>query len=385
MTPDIDPAGARATRASLSEPDAATSRPMPEPRRARDGADRLVVIGASAGGVEALQRVVNRLPGTFPAPVVVVLHMSPSADSRLTEILERAGSLPARTVVDGMTLRPGVIHVAPPDRHVICVDHELRLVDGPRENGVRPAIDPLFRSAARTFREGAIAVVLSGTLDDGTAGVAAVHAAGGITLVQAPDDAIAPGMPSSAIENAHADHVAPAGELAELLTRLVGEPVPALARDRGAPSERSVATDFVCPECGGVLRRFEEDGVVRFHCRVGHNYSGEALSSAQDARLEAALWAAIRSLEESASLARRLANDARQRGAVSTAQRFDARELEAAQRADLIRSAILELSDLDDTPPIGEAEPVASEDDAARPDARDRVSPEREVRAGTTR
>jgi two-component system chemotaxis response regulator CheB len=357
---------------------------MPASRGADDGPDRLVVVGASAGGVEALQRMVGGLPATFPAAVVVVLHLSATADSRLTEILERAGSLPARTITDGMTLSSGVIHVAPPDRHVICTDHALRLVDGPRENGVRPAIDPLFRSAARTFRERAIAVVLSGTLDDGTAGVAAVHAAGGITLVQAPSDAIAPGMPNSAIEHAHADHVASAGELAELLTRVVAEPMSPPERSRAAPSDHSAATDYVCPECGGVLRRFEEDGVFRFHCRVGHNYSAEALSSAQDRRLEAALWAAIRSLEESASLARRLADDARQRGAVSTAQRFDARELEAAQRADVIRSAILELSDLDDMPAIGEAEPVASEDDAARPEAPDRVPSPPEVGAATT-
>jgi len=310
--------------------------------------DRLVVIGASAGGVEALQRVVRDLPASFPAPVVVVLHLPATAISRLPDILARAGALPARQVGDGAgtKLEPGSILVAPPDRHVVCADHRLTLVEGPRENGVRPAIDPLFRSAARTFGERAIGVILSGTLDDGTAGVAAIHAAGGITVAQEPGDAICPGMPLSAIENAHVDHVARADELGGLLARLVTEPAGTTAGRHAARSRPSTATDLVCPECGGVLRQFAENGVARFHCRVGHDYSGQALYGAQDARLEAALWAAIRSLEESASLARRLARDARARGAAATARRFEARELEAAQRADLIRTALLRLSEI---------------------------------------
>jgi two-component system, chemotaxis family, protein-glutamate methylesterase/glutaminase len=348
--------------------------PLAFPKRRDDSdasgpTDRFVVIGASAGGVEALQRVVRGLPSSFPAPLAVVLHMPTTSISRLPDILSRAGSLPAFHAEDGARLEPGVIYVAPPDRHIICSDHRLTLVEGPRENGVRPAVDPLFRSAARTYRDRLIAVVLSGTLDDGAAGIAAVHANGGITIAQDPLDAICPGMPLAAIESTPVDHVAPADVISDLLVELLGAgPVirPALVAGR-RPEPRtpgSITSDFVCPECGGVLRMFDDSGVFRFHCRVGHNYSPESLYAAQDARLEAALWAAIRSLEESASLARRLADGARQRRAEATARRFDAREQEAAERADLIRSAILTLSDLEETPPIGEAEPVASEDDA---------------------
>jgi two-component system, chemotaxis family, protein-glutamate methylesterase/glutaminase len=329
--------------------------------------DRLVAIGGSAGSIEALQRVVRTLPSSFPAAIVVVVHLPTTASSRLPEILTRAGSLPAHHVLDGEPLQAGRIHVAPPDRHVITVDGHLSLVEGPRENGVRPAIDPLLRSAARTWEGDVISAILSGTLDDGTAGTAAVHAAGGITVAQRPSDAICPGMPASAIEGAVVDYVVTADELGDLLVRLVQREDRPHRRLSEGPSKASRSTDLVCPECGGVLRQFAENGVVRFHCRVGHNYSPESLNGAQDARLEAALWAAIRSLEETASLSRRLANDARQRGAETTARRFDDRERGAAERADLIRSAILSLSEYEDTPPIAEAEPVASEDDVNRP------------------
>ena len=342
--------------------DASAATSLADPR----APERVVVIGASAGGVEALMRLVRSLPPSFSAPIVVVLHLPSAAISRLPDILARTGALRAIAATHGAPLEPGVILVAPPDRHVVSLDHRGGVVEGPRENGVRPAIDPLFRSVARTFGEGAIGVILSGTLDDGTAGTAAIHAAGGITVAQEPDDAICPGMPQSAIENAHVDHVASAEDIADLLVSLVGRPPADARRTKRAPTGSSKATDLVCPECGGVLRVFDEHGVVRFHCRVGHNYSPETLYAAQDARLEAGLWAAIRALEESASLARRLANGARQRGAVATAARFDAREVEAAERADLIRSAILTLSDLDETPDIAEPEPVTSEDDRSR-------------------
>lgn len=328
---------------------------------------RLVVLGASAGGVEALQRVVRSLPPSFPAAMVVVLHLPPSAYSRLPDILERAGTLPARHIVDGQYLRPGMIHVAPPDRHVVAVDHRLSLVEGPRENGVRPAVDPLLRSAARQWGDRLISAILSGTLDDGTAGTAAVHAHGGITIAQEPEDAICPGMPESAIAGAPVDYVVPADEMGELLVQLVERrPVPARPQPSPAASG-SRTTDLVCPECGGVLRQFLENGIFRFHCRVGHNYSPETLYSTQDAKLEAALWAAVRSLEESASLARRLGLNARARGAMRTAERFDERERDAAERADLVRAAILTLSDLEPTPRVAEAEPVATEDEESEP------------------
>ena len=357
--------------------DRAGSTPSPKPgrrRRARPrptpaGCERIVAIGASAGGVEALQRVVRHLPASFLAPIVVVLHLPSTGISHLPDILTRIGAVPARQATHRARLEPGRILVAPPDRHVIVANDRLLLVDGPRENGVRPAIDPLFRSVARSFGTGAIGVILSGTLDDGAAGMATIAAAGGATIAQDPADAICPGMPTSAIETGAVDHIELADDIGPLLDRLVAQPPGRRSADEqrdGAGAAGSTGTDLVCPECGGVLRVFEESSVIRFHCRVGHDYSPESLHGAYDARLEAALWAAIRSLEESASLARRLANASRERGAEWMAARYDAREREAAERADLIRSAILSLSSLGEMPHVGEPEPVASEDDETR-------------------
>jgi two-component system chemotaxis response regulator CheB len=342
---------------------ATESKPAPDDERPRRG--RAVVLGASAGGVEALTRIVRDLPPSVPAPILIVLHVPSTAVSRLPEILRRAGALPAEHADHGDIPEPGRIYVAPPDRHLIVTGGRLVLVEGPRENGVRPAVDPLFRSAAAWYRSGLIAAILSGTMDDGTAGIATVHARGGVTVAQDPGDAIAPGMPTNAIENAPIDFVVAASEMPELFTDILKGNVRRTTSPGGVTTSTSDAIDLTCPECGGVLRQFAESGIVRFHCRVGHTYSPESLYAATDGKLEAALWAAIRTLEDSASLARRLADDARRRGSRLAADKFDARERDAAERADVVRSAILALGDIEDTPAAGEPPPVAA--DAADP------------------
>jgi two-component system, chemotaxis family, protein-glutamate methylesterase/glutaminase len=345
-------------------------------------ADRLVVVGASAGGVEALIRLVGSVPARLPAAVVVVLHTPVTATSRLPEILGRSGPMPAAHASGRQPLVAGRVLVAPPDRHVVVRDGDLVAVEGPRENGVRPAIDPLFRSAARAYGPRTVGVILSGTLDDGTAGVAAIRAAGGTTIAQDPSDAVCAGMPQNAIESGAIDRILRADEIGPVLGQLMTGaqgPVRRRATDAVAGADAtatpSTPTEFVCPECGGVLRAFGEFGIARFHCRVGHDFSPSSLVEAYDARLEAALWEAIRTLEESAALSRRLAKDARSRGAPASAARFDVRERDSAERADVVRSAVLRLSDLEETPSVGEPEPVASEDDARRP----RAIPDRET------
>src|SRR5262245_22115584 len=333
------------------------------------GRGRAVVLGASAGGVEALTRIVRELPGSFGAPIFVVMHIPSTAVSRLPEILSRSGALPATHAESGDAPEPGRIYVAPPDRHMVLNDGRILLVEGPHENGIRPAVDPLFRSAAGWYRDRLIACVLSGTLDDGTAGIASVRARGGVTVAQQPSDAIATGMPTSAIENVGVDYVLPAPDIAELLRGFVTGSVRRTTSAAALSDASSVAVDLVCPECGGVLRQFVENGIIRFHCRVGHAYSPDALYAAQDGRLEAALWAAIRSLEESASLAGRLARGAGSRGSTLMARRYEEREREAAERADVVRSALLALTPLDETPPAGEPPPLAVEAQAEAEEA----------------
>src|SRR3954453_3600074 len=207
---------------------------MPEPARAevddaalgpRTAQRDIVVMGASAGGVETLAELAAGLPPEFPAAVFVVLHLLPTAHSVLPDILDRAGPLPAGVAQSGDEIDRGRIYVAPPDRHLLLVPDGVRLTRGPRENGPRPALDPLFRSAARVYRQRVVAVVLSGSLDDGTAGLRLVKRMGGTTVAQEPTDALYPSMPASAVTNGAADLVAPVRDIPALLCDLVDTPI----------------------------------------------------------------------------------------------------------------------------------------------------------------
>lgn len=316
---------------------------------------RVVVIGASAGGIEALTRIVRQLPADFAAPIFVVLHIPARPPSLLAHILSREGRIPAKEAEDGEPYRNGVIYVAAPDKHLLIEDGRLRTVRGPRENRHRPAVDPLFRSAALELGPGVIAVILSGTLDDGTAGMMAVKKRGGIAIVQDPADTLYPGMPESALEHVKADYVLTASAIAGELVNILAKPAPRQADpnvphdmerevmeaegDEGLKDSERAGTPSVysCPDCGGVLWQLEEGDLTRYRCRVGHAYSPESLVEAQEDHIEEALWTAVKTLEESAQLARRLAAAERQRGHDWMAVRFDEKEETARQRADLIR------------------------------------------------
>jgi two-component system, chemotaxis family, protein-glutamate methylesterase/glutaminase len=319
----------------------------------------IVVVGASAGGVEALADLAASLPGDLSAAVFVVLHLPATGTSALPEILHRHGPLPAAHVRDGEPIRPGRIYVAPPDHHVLLRTGHVHLSRGPREHGHRPAIDPLFRSAAREYSTRVIGLVLSGALDDGTAGLLAIKSRGGIAVVQDPADALYPGMPSNALEHVPVDHVLPATSMGELLARLVADP--AEPPSDPAPTGMQVEVEmegfsleafegnhpgrpsgFSCPDCNGVLWQIRDGDLERFRCRVGHAWSPEGLLTQQSEALEAALWVALRSLEERAALARRLAEPARQRGHSITATRFEEQAAEAQQAARLVRDLLVD-------------------------------------------
>jgi two-component system, chemotaxis family, protein-glutamate methylesterase/glutaminase len=318
----------------------------------------IVVVGASAGGVEALTDLAASLPGDLPAAVFVVLHLPATGTSALPEILRRHGPLPAAHVKDGEPIQPGRVYVAPPDHHVLLRTGHVHLARGPRENGHRPAIDPLFRSAAREYATRVIGLVLSGALDDGTAGLLAIKSRGGIAVVQDPADALYPGMPGNALEHVQVDHVAAAASMGRLLARLIADV--AEPPTNPAPSDMQVEVEmeglsleafegnhpgrpsgFSCPDCNGVLWQIQDGGLERYRCRVGHAWSPESLLTQQSEALEAALWVALRSLEERAALARRLAEPARGRGYTITATRFEEQAAEAQQAARLVRDMLL--------------------------------------------
>ena len=328
----------------------------------------VIVIGASAGGVEALVRLVRRLPPDLDAVVYVVLHVASSGTSVLSSILDRAGPLPAYAAVDGEPVESGRIVVAPPNRHLLVGRTGVRLGQGPRENGHRPAIDPLFRTAAKAFGPRVIGVILSGALDDGTLGLSAIKEAGGLAVVQDPDDALAPSMPQSALRAVDVDFVVPAdgipGLLAQLVTETVADVLPE-PRDQPDIADTIVVADpnvapqtggLTCPECGGPLTPGEPDGVLRFRCRVDHVFSEESLLDAQSRGVETAPWIAIRSLEERAALLRRTSARLRDRGHEGLAERMG-RQAEAADgHAELIRRETVGRAD----------EPIAASEAAER-------------------
>lgn len=318
----------------------------------------VIVVGASAGGVEALRQLMSGLPKDLAACVLVVLHVAPYGGSVLPAILSRSGPLPARHPAHQQPLTEASVWVAPPDHHLAVSGSQILLTRGARENGVRPAVDVLFRSAARAQGERVIGVVLSGVLDDGTAGLSAVAARGGVTVVQDPRDALYPGMPSSAIEHVAVDHVVPIADMAQLLVRLCEEEV--VEKQLPVSPSMAVETDtalmdddamnlsdrpgrpsgFSCPDCSGVLWEIQDGQLLRYRCRVGHAWSAESLLGEQTGQLDTALWMALRGLEEKAALARTLEQRAVERGSPLTAGRFAEQGKDASHAASLIRSML---------------------------------------------
>jgi two-component system, chemotaxis family, protein-glutamate methylesterase/glutaminase len=285
----------------------------------------IIVVGGSAGAVEAMRELVRSFPPHLPAAVFMVLHVSADFPSMLPKILDRAGSLPAKHAQDGEPIRPGQIFIAPPDRHLTLQDGMVRVTRGPRENRHRPAIDPLFRSAARVYDARVIGVLLSGHLDDGSAGLRAIRARGGLSVVQDPKDASASQMPRSALQSGGADYVLPIGEIGPQVVALVDSSGDDPMKEKKTelqslknevfqnltvshPHEgHGTPSPFSCPECGGVLWELNEGELARFRCRVGHAYTMTTLAEEQTDGAEEALWAAMRALEEKAALASRLA------------------------------------------------------------------------------
>jgi two-component system, chemotaxis family, protein-glutamate methylesterase/glutaminase len=277
---------------------------------------RIIVIGASSGGLDVLRGLVGRLPADFPAPICVVLHVSPQSPGILYHILRGAGQLEAVMAQTGMKLRPGTIYVAPPDHHLLVEPGVVRLSRGPKENRFRPAIDPLFRSAAQAYGPAAIGVILTGNLDDGTAGLLTIKRLGGVAVVQDPAEAMYPSMPRSALAHVAVDASVPSHRLADVLLQIVTTPVsdrpfevPDSVRVEVAIAgeERAMEDDlnelghpsiFACPECHGVLLQMKDRHPLRFRCHTGHAYSAESLLADVNDAIEDSLYNALRALEE---------------------------------------------------------------------------------------
>jgi len=315
----------------------------------------IVVIGGSAGAIEALTSLVVGLPAELDAAIFVVVHTIPVGESRLPEILSRRGPMPATVASDGEPIVCGRIYVAPADAHTLIEPGRVRLSMGPRESGHRPAIDPLFRTAANTYGSRVVGIILSGMLDDGSAGLREIRRHGGSTIVQDPKQAMFPQMPQNAIEIATPQRVAPVGEIAQLIVTHArrsengGERQTAVKPNVEANGDQAVVgardapgipSGIACPECHGVLWT-GPDKVPEFACRVGHAYSLEALVDAHSVSLEAALWAGVRALREQASLAIHIAHRAERRGDRRIAARFETRAGTADEHAGKLETMLL--------------------------------------------
>jgi two-component system chemotaxis response regulator CheB len=303
------------------------------------------------GGVAALQLLVAGLPAHFPAAVFVVLHTG-AHKSEMPALLSRAGHLPAFHAQTGEQICAGQIYIAPPDHHLVLEQGYIRLTKGPRENWARPAIDPLFRSAARAYGSNAIGVILTGALNDGTAGLYEIKEYGGTTIVQDPQDAEYPSMSRSALTHVSIDHCLPLQDISQLLTRLVEEKARAVDVGPGATvlaSEQvpDMTADYTlnrpvavtCPDCGGALRQSTLGTLAQFKCHIGHVYTAEVMMRAQFAALEQSLEMAMRALSERGELCRQMADLVETKGGISAAE-WNAAENEAKEQTFQIRQVL---------------------------------------------
>jgi two-component system chemotaxis response regulator CheB len=318
----------------------------------------VVVIGASAGGIEALRALVAGIPADFPAAIAIVLHISPQSPGVIPDVLTRSGPLPAVSPVDNERLHAGHVYVAPPDYHMLIEPGRVRIAKGPKENRFRPAIDPLFRSAAQVYGPNAIGVVLTGNLDDGTTGLWTIKQLGGVTIVQDPCDALFPAMPQSALDYVTVDHVVPLADIPALLVRLTAQPAREVAIPVPEPIEVEVKiakqedplhagvldigepSSFACPECHGVLLQMEEGSRIRFRCHTGHAYSAESLLSEIREQVEVQVWNAIRAMQEGHILMRAMAAHVDEANEPKDSATLRERSEELKRQADTLRQMV---------------------------------------------
>lgn len=322
----------------------------------------IIVIGASAGGFDALKKLVAGFPADLRASIFIVWHSSPDVRGVLPQVLNREGAIHAAQGYDGELIKPNRIYVAQPDRHLLVENGRVRVTRGPKENRFRPAVDPLFRSAAYDYGARVIGVVLSGALDDGTAGLWTIKHFGGLAIVQDPLDAEVPSMPQNAMREVAIDHSVPISRMADLLVRLsreqIAEPSEAnMKKDEKTEIEIRIAaednafesgimkfgklTPYTCPDCHGVLSSLTDDKRVRFRCHTGHAFSADALLATVTEKIEDSLYSAMRGVEESVMLLNHMGDHLAELNQTKLAALYFQKAKESEWRAEFVKKAIL--------------------------------------------
>lgn len=317
-----------------------------------------MVVGASSGGLEALRTLVGGLPAQYPGSLFIVLHTSPDSPGVLADILDQASPLPVRYANDGERIEAGRIYVARPDHHLVLEPGVTRVTRGPKENRFRPAVDPLFRSAAQVYGPRAVGVILTGGLDDGTSGLWTIKQLGGTTIVQEPREAIAPSMPLNAIQHVRIDYRLLVADIPDQLIALAAteadeqphsipdsvhtevgiaaemDAIEAGVTELGSPSV------YACPDCQGVLLQLKESGRLRFRCHTGHAHTVSSLLEEMDERIEESLWSSLRGIQERELLLREVAKHVSELDHGATAEELRVRAEETRDRAELVRRAV---------------------------------------------
>jgi two-component system, chemotaxis family, protein-glutamate methylesterase/glutaminase len=322
----------------------------------------IIVIGASAGGFEAIKKIVADLPGDLEASIFIVWHMAPDIRGILPNVLNKNKKLFAAHATDHELIKPMRIYVAPPDHHLVIDNDEVRITRGPKENRFRPAVDPLFRSAALAYGPRVIGIILSGALDDGSAGLWTIKERGGMAIVQDPADAEVPSMPENALKAVEADYVIPVREIAPLLVQLTNESIPdkteTMKHDERDTREVQIAledpaykkdlfefgelTPYTCPECHGVLTALKEGGRMRFRCHTGHAFSADSLLAYITQYIEESMWTAIRSVQESVMLLNHMGDHFAEDNQPRLAAMYFKKAGEAESRASQMRKIVTE-------------------------------------------
>ncbi|HUQ65534.1 MAG TPA: chemotaxis protein CheB [Flavitalea sp.] len=338
-----------------------TSKPMTKDKL-NDRSYPLIVIGASAGGFEVIKEIVANLPKDFHAAIFIVWHISPSTSGILPQVLNRYNTVVAGHGYDGEAIKPQRIYVAPPDRHMLLDDGIIKITRGPKENRFRPAIDPLFRSAAFHYRTKVTGIILSGALDDGTAGLWTIKHFGGTAIVQDPAEAEVKGMPQSAIRQVKVDYCLTVKGIIDYMTNMVEKKTfekdhEVMLQDKKTEAEIKVAgesnaleanimkfgslTPFTCPECHGVLTALNEEKIRRYRCHTGHAFSADSLLDALTENIEESLYSAIRGVDESIMLLNHMGDHFAEMNETKIAALYFMKAKEASDRSNIMRQAVL--------------------------------------------